>query len=375
MSSSIALSKPIANMYFDQKIFGKLLDGLGRYIEDKNDGIFFNPHLDIQKQAVHVIKDAPSPFDRLLIQEAVPTGIRAIDSLLTVGKGQRIGIFAGAGCGKTSLLASLARGIKADAVVLGLIGERGREVGEFLEKEFDADLSARSILVCATSDSSAFERVRAAFTATAIAESLRAQGKHVLLLIDSLTRLARAQREIGLSIGEPPARNGYPPSVYSLLPKLIERAGITKQGAITAFYTVLTEQDSVVHDAIGDEVRSLVDGHIILSRKLAEMGHYPAIDVLKSLSRVMSSVTASQHQTLSNDFRHMLSRYEALELLVKLGEYKPGNDAIDDRAIKLYPQLNKFLKQNTSENSSANSNANANFDMTLKALANVLASH
>lgn len=295
---------------------------------------------------VPVIRDAPNATDRPRISAILSTGVRAIDGLLTLGRGQRIGVFAGPGCGKTTLMASIARGCAADVIIFGLIGERGRELNEFLEHELDEDLVRKTIIVCATSDRTSMERSRAAFSATAIAEAFRARGMNVLLLIDSLTRFARAQREIGLAAGEPPARGGYTPSVYTMLPRLIERSGSTSQGSITALYTVLVDGEAV-SDPIGDEARSLLDGHIVLTKKLAEQGHYPAIDVLASISRVMSNIVSPLQRQAATRFRELLARYDEMELLIRLGEYKLGGDPVADTAVRLRPEQLQFLRQDT----------------------------
>jgi type III secretion protein N (ATPase) len=268
-------------------------------------------------------------------------------------------VFAGPGCGKTTLMAAIARGCQAEAIVFGLIGERGRELNEFLEHELDAELIRKTVVVCATSDRTSMERSRAAFTATAIAEGFRDRGKKVLLLVDSLTRFARAQREIGLAAGEPPARGGFTPSVYTMLPRLIERAGATPQGSITAMYTVLVDGESS-SDPIGDEAKSLLDGHILLTRKLAEQGHYPAIDVLASISRVMSNVTTREHRKSASRFRELMSRYQEMELLIRLGEYKSGSDPVADQAVRLRPDQLAFLRQDTSSSD--------DYDQTLAAM-------
>nr|WP_230411604.1 FliI/YscN family ATPase [Collimonas humicola] len=324
-------------------LFGSVLDGFGR-LEFRAPAAV--DMISTWRQTVPVIRDAPKASERPRIATALPTGVRAIDALLTMGKGQRIGVFAGPGCGKTTLMAAIARGCQADAIVFGLIGERGRELNEFLQFELDAELVKKTIIVCATSDRTSMERSRAAFTATAIAEAFRARGKNVLLLIDSLTRFARAQREIGLAAGEPPARGGYTPSVYTMLPRLIERAGSTPEGSITAMYTVLVDGESA-SDPIGDEAKSLLDGHIVLTRKLAEQGHYPAIDVLASISRVMSNVSVPEQRAAASHFRELLTRYQEMELLIRLGEYKAGTDPLADRAVKMRPQQMKFLRQDT----------------------------
>ncbi|UDJ87276.1 type III secretion system ATPase SctN [Erwinia amylovora] len=325
-----------------EQLLGSVLDGFGRALEPGGHSAFAEPGT--QVRAVPVLNDAPPPTERPRITTPLPTGLRAIDGLLTIGNGQRVGIFAGAGCGKTTLLAELARNTPCDAIVFGLIGERGRELREFLDHELDDELRSRTVLLCATSDRSSMERARAAFTATAIAEAFRAEGKSVLLIVDSLTRFARAQREIGLALGEPPGRGGLPPSVYTLLPRLVERAGQTQQGAITALYSVLIEQDSM-NDPVADEVRSLIDGHIVLSRRLAERNHYPAIDVLASLSRTMSNVVEPGHMMQAGRLRSLMAAYQQVEMLIRLGEYQPGNDSLTDAAVNANDIINRFLRQ------------------------------
>lgn len=324
-------------------LFGGVLDGFG-YLQFRAPAA--GDAVSTWRETVPVIRDAPKATDRPRIDTALPTGVRAIDGLLTMGRGQRIGVFAGPGCGKTTLMAAIARGCEADAIVFGLIGERGRELNEFLQYELDAELVKKTIIVCATSDRTSMERSRAAFTATAIAEAFRARGKRVLLLIDSLTRFARAQREIGLAAGEPPARGGYTPSVYTMLPRLIERAGNTPEGSISAMYTVLIDGEAT-SDPIGDEAKSLLDGHIVLTRKLAEQGHYPAIDVLASISRVMSNVTTPEQRKSAAHFRELQSRYQEMELLIRLGEYKAGGDPVADRAVAMRSAQLDFLRQDT----------------------------
>ncbi len=325
-----------------EALLGRVLDGFGQPLDRRAPLSIGDPSV----VTMPVIAAAPAPTERPRIDTTFGVGVRVIDSLFTLGEGQRIGILAGPGCGKTSLMAAIARGSDADAIVFGLIGERGREVREFTEHELPPEVVAKSVFVCATSDRPAIERTRAAFTATTIAEGLRNRGFKVLLVVDSLTRLARAQREIGLAAGEPPARAGFPPSVYALLPRLIERAGKTERGSITAIYTVLTEGDWR-SDPISEEAVSLLDGHIMLSRKLANQGHYPAVDVLSSISRTMSNVVGSEHIRAAAKFRDLLSRFGELEMLIRLGEYKPGNDPDSDRAVEMNPQLNEFLRQDT----------------------------
>lgn len=329
-------------------IYGQVYDGMGRLLGNTEEGIFCKQIKTDNQYIKPVVAEAVAAIEKPRIDEPLITGIKVIDTMLTIGEGQRVGLFAGAGCGKTTLLASLARGAMADVAIFGLIGERGRELKEFLDHELDEELRQRTIIVCATSDRSSMERSRAAFTATAIAEAFRDQGKKVLLFIDSLTRFARAQREIGLAAGEPPAKGGFPPSVYAMLPRLIERAGKTHRGSITAIYTVLMEADSL-SDPIADEAVSLLDGHIILSRKLVEKSHFPAIDVLKSLSRTMVNVVTKEHIATAKRVRGLLANYSELELLIKLGEYQPGNDEESDEAVQLSPEIMKFLQQDTRE--------------------------
>jgi type III secretion protein N (ATPase) len=326
-----------------EHLLGCVLDGFGRM---QFRTAIMPPQQPGWREIVPVVRDAPQATDRPRIDTVLATGVRAIDGLLTMGLGQRIGVFAGPGCGKTTLMASIARGCEVDVIIFGLIGERGRELNEFLQHELDDALVRKTIIVCATSDRTSMERARAAFSATAIAEAFRARGKNVLLLIDSLTRFARAQREIGLAAGEPPARGGFTPSVYTMLPRLIERAGTTPQGAITALYTVLVDGENS-SDPIGDEARSLLDGHIVLTKKLAEQGHYPAIDVLASISRVMSNVATPAQRQSAIRFRALMARYDEMELLIRLGEYKPGGDPVADCAVRLRPEQLAFLRQDT----------------------------
>ncbi|MDW6001964.1 FliI/YscN family ATPase [Vibrio mangrovi] len=330
----------------DDSLLGSVLDGFGRLLQGPQPAFT----LAQDESSYPVINDALAPTERPRISTPMPTGVRAIDGLLTIGEGQRIGVFAGAGCGKTTLLAELARNMPCDVIVFGLIGERGRELREFLDHELDEELRRQSVLVCSTSDKTSMERARAASTATAIAEGFRARGKRVLLLIDSLTRFARAQREIGLAAGEPPGRGGFPPSVYTMLPRLVERAGnMEGAGSITALYTVLIEGDVIAGDPVADEVRSLLDGHIILSRKLAEKNHYPAIDVLGSISRTMTNVTHKEHLQCAGRLRNLMSAYKDVEMLIQLGEYEQGNNPLTDEAVNLQPGINQFLQQSMRE--------------------------
>jgi type III secretion protein N (ATPase) len=329
-------------IHIGEGLLGCVLDGFGRGLQGPGEAFT----LARSGQTFPVIADALDPTQRPRISQPMPSGVRAIDAMLTIGEGQRLGLFAGAGCGKTTLLAELARNMPCDVIVFGLIGERGRELREFLDHELDEALRERSVLVCATSDRTSMERARAASTATAIAEGFRAQGKRVLLLIDSLTRFARAQREIGLAAGEPPGRGGFPPSVYTMLPRLVERAGnMEGAGSITALYTVLIEGDVIAGDPVADEVRSLLDGHIILSRKLAEKNHYPAIDVLGSISRTMANVATRDQLRAAGQLRHLLAAYQEVEMLIRLGEYEQGHDPLTDTAVTLQEEINRFLRQ------------------------------
>lgn len=295
--------------------------------------------------------EPPAPFTRQLIAQPMSLGVRAIDSLLTLGRGQRMGIFGEPGVGKSSLLASIVRNSDADVIVIGLIGERGREVRELLQGQLDADARARTVAVVATSDRPAAERVRAAYVATAHAEYHRDQGRNVLLLMDSLTRFARAQREIGLAVGEPPTRRGYPPSFFSALPRLLERAGPGATGSITALYTVLTEGEAAM-DPVAEETRSILDGHIVLSAELAQRDHFPAIDVLRSRSRLMEQVASAEHKRMAARMRELIARRQQIELLIQVGEYAAGSDPLADEAIARHGAIEGFLRQPSHEHDS-----------------------
>jgi type III secretion protein N (ATPase) len=301
----------------------------------------------------------PNPLRRRMIERPLSLGVRALDATLTCGEGQRMGIFAAAGGGKSTLLASIVRNCEADVTVLALIGERGREVREFIEHDLGPEGLARSVLVVATSDRSAMERLKAAYVATAVAEYFRDQGQRVLLMMDSVTRFARAQREIGLAAGEPPTRRGFPPSVFATLPQLMERAGQSEDGSITALYTVLVEGDDMT-EPVADETRSILDGHIILSRKLAAANHYPAIDVLASVSRVMNQIASKEHRSAAGRLRQLMAKYEEVEILIKLGEYKPGGDPVTDEAVQKIEEIRKFLQQSLDDR--------ANYQETLNGL-------
>ncbi|AGU53191.1 ATPase, FliI/YscN family [Variovorax paradoxus B4] len=317
-------------------LLGRVLDALGQPIDERG------PLKTRTQLPVH--REPVSPLARRMIEAPLPTGIRAVDSLLTLGEGQRVGVFAPPGVGKSTLLGMFARGATADVNVIALIGERGREVKEFIEHNLGAEGLAKTVMVVSTSDRPPMERIKSAYVATTIAEHFRDQGKKVLLLVDSLTRFARAQREIGLASGEPPTRRSYPPSIFSMLPQLLERAGQGRTGSITAVYSVLTEGDEE-NDPIAEEVRSILDGHIVLSRKVAAANRYPAIDVLASISRVMPLVASQDHRAAAARFRSLLAKYQEMELLVQIGEYKAGGDALADEAIRMRPAMLDFLSQ------------------------------
>jgi type III secretion protein N (ATPase) len=320
---------------------------LGRVISGLGDPIDGQGPLQCSEERL-VFADPPDPMSRAMVDRPLPTGIRIIDGLMTLGEGQRMGIFAPAGVGKSTLMGMLARGAECDVSVIALIGERGREVREFIEFILGPEGMARSVVVCATSDRSSIERAKAAYVATAVAEYFRDQGQRVLLMMDSLTRFARAQREIGLAAGEPPARRGFPPSVYAELPRLLERTGMGATGSITALYTVLAEDDSG-SDPIAEEVRGILDGHMILSRKIAAKNQYPAIDVLASLSRVMTQVVPLQHAEAAGALRNLMAKYDEVEMLVQVGEYQAGNDLVADIAIERIGEIRAFLSQKTTE--------------------------
>lgn len=321
-------------------VLGRVVDSLGRPIDGKG------PVRATEFRPVFALP--PTPMERQMIEHPLSTGVKIIDGLMTLGEGQRMGIFAPAGVGKSTLMGMLARGTACDIAVIALIGERGREVREFIEIILGEAGMARSVVVCATSDRSSIERAKAAHAATAIAEYFRDQGLKVLLMMDSLTRFARAQREIGLAAGEPPARRGFPPSVFAEIPRLLERAGMGATGSITALYTVLAEDESG-GDPIAEEVRGILDGHMILSRKIAAKNQYPAIDVLGSLSRVMSQIVPRAHQQAAGRLRRLMAKYDEMEMLVQMGEYKPGADALADEAVNKDPAIRGFLNQATDD--------------------------
>jgi type III secretion protein N (ATPase) len=317
-------------------LLGHVVDGLGRPL-DTEGPLALTTYVPVDR--------APPPaLERRPVTRVLGTGVRALDSFATLGQGQRVGLFAGSGVGKSRLLGSLARGAAVDVVVVALVGERGREVGDFLREHLGEEGRRRAVVVVSTSDAPALERLRAAQVATAIAESFRDQGQSVLLLVDSITRVARAQRDVGLAAGEPPVRRGYPPSVFSMLPRLLERSGQSATGAITAVYTVLVEGDDLA-EPIADEVRGLLDGHVVLDRDLAARGHYPAIDVLRSLSRVMGDITNDAHQRAARVLRELLAAHESKRDLIALGAYVRGKDPLTDRAIQALPEIQRLLRQ------------------------------
>ena len=331
--------KPLAVAVGDA-LLGHTLDGIGRPTDCET--------LIGLTKTYPVDAMPPDPMEREIIHEVLPLGVKAVDGLLTIGKGQRIGIFAGSGVGKSTLLGMFARNTKADINVIALIGERGREVREFIERDMGEEGMRRSVVVVATSDKPALIRNRAAKTATAIAEYFRDQGKDVLLMMDSLTRFSMAQREIGLASGEPPVTRGYPPSVYSEMPKLLERAGNSDKGSITGLYTVLVDGDDF-NEPITDTARSILDGHIVLNRKIAQKNHYPAIDVLASISRCMSQIATDEHKKLAGHVKNVMATYAEAEDLINIGAYKNGSNKEIDEAIQKIGAVNQFLMQDTME--------------------------
>ncbi|WP_176086021.1 FliI/YscN family ATPase [Martelella sp. HB161492] len=323
-----------------ESIVGRVLDSLGRPVDN---GPPLGPC-----DRYPANRPPPDPMTRPPIDKPFYLGVRALDGTLTCGEGQRMGIFAAAGGGKSTLVSQLVRFARYDRCVVALIGERGREVREFIEHQLGPEGMARAVVIVATSDRPAVEQVKAAYTATAIAEYFRDQGGRVLLIMDSLTRFARAQRQIGLAAGEPPTRRGFPPSVFEQLPGLVERAGRTPRGSITALYTVLVEGDDM-NEPVADETRSLLDGHIILSRKLASAGHYPAIDVSQSASRVLNNIVSPSHLSAIQKLRGLMAKYEEIELLVRIGEYAAGADPLADEALERKPAIDRFLRQSTKD--------------------------
>jgi ATP synthase in type III secretion protein N len=335
----IGLGRPLSVKVGDM-LLGRVIDSLGEPVDG-------GPP--IESDTLRPIFAAPpDPMSRRMIEAPLPTGVRVVDAMMTLAEGQRMGIFAPAGVGKSTLLGMFARGASCDVNVIALIGERGREVREFVELILGPEGMARSVVVCATSDRSSMERAKAAYVATAIAEYFRDRGQRVLLMMDSLTRFARAGREIGLAAGEPPARRGFPPSIFAELPRLLERAGMSATGSITALYTVLAEDDSG-SDPIAEEVRGILDGHMILSREIAAKNQYPAIDVLASLSRVMSQVVPDSYVQASARIRELMAKHREVEMLLQIGEYQAGMNAVADEAIAKADAIKAFLSQRTSE--------------------------
>lgn len=335
-------------------LLGRILDGLGRPMDGKPDPIC--------ELRYPIIASPPNAMERQMISRPMETGVRAIDGVLTLGEGQRMGIFAGSGVGKSTLLGMIARNCTAEINVICLVGERGREVREFIENDLGPEGMARSVIICATGEAPALVRIKAALTATAIAEGFRDQGKSVLLMMDSVTRFAMAQREVGLAVGEPPSTKGYTPSVFALLPRLMERAGMGPKGAITALYTVLVDGDDT-NEPIADATRGILDGHIVLNRELTSRGHYPPIDIQKSLSRTMPFVTEPTQMKAANRMRELISAYRDVEDLVSIGAYKKGSRAISDEAIDKMDEINRFLRQDKSEG--------ADFESTVSQLSSI----
>ncbi|MBT3199247.1 MAG: FliI/YscN family ATPase [Phycisphaerales bacterium] len=354
MDSVIAKSSP-NHMRLGDGLLQRVLDGLGDPIDGKGP---------LENTELQRTDNAPTPaLSRQKISTPMMFGVRSIDGLLTCGKGQRMGIFAGSGVGKSVLLGEIARSSDADVNVVALIGERGREVRQFLEESLGPEGLKRSVVIVATSDTSPIHRVKGVFTAIKIAEYFRDKGKNVLFMMDSLTRLAHAQREIGLAAGEPPTSGGYCPSVFSMLPKVTERLGSAARGSITGMITVLVEGDDM-NDPVADSVRSLLDGHIVLSRELAERGHYPAVDVLKSISRLMNSIAAPEHQAAARKFKAIYSTYQKAEDLINIGAFAPGSNHRIDKAISLIDRVNDFLIQPTGQRSEFDQTVQQLCDMT-----------
>lgn len=334
-----ATGKPLEIKVNDQ-LLGQVCDSMGRPMSGM--------HFSMAFSTVPTNQSPPDPMKRPRITEQIELGIRSVNGLLTVGKGQRVGIFAGSGVGKSTLMGMIARNTSADLNVIALIGERGREVREFLEKDLGPEGMARSIVIVATSDQPALMRIKGAMTATAVAEYFRSKGKDVLLMMDSLTRVAMSQREIGLAVGEPPTTKGYPPSVFAMLPRLLERAGTDVRGTITAFYTVLVDGDDL-DEPISDTARGILDGHIVLDRQIAQKGQYPAVNLLKSVSRVMSEIDTPEHLRAAGRFRALLAQYTESEDLINIGAYKQGSSSAIDEAIHFHPKIIRYLCQPESE--------------------------
>jgi len=341
--SQIKVGGVTTSIFASQGFLGRIIDAFGNPLDGKP--------VPQQGKMVQLYRTPPNPILRRRIQEPLDLGVRVLNSMLSVGSGQRVGIMAGSGVGKSTLLGMIARHSKSDVNVIALVGERGREVREFVERDLGPDGLARSVVVVATGDQSALKRIRAAYYATALAEFFRDQGKKVVLMVDSVTRLAMAQREIGLSIGEPPSTKGYTPSVFSMLPKLLERAGTSQgNGSITGLYTVLVEGDDM-NEPIADATRGILDGHIVLSRRLAGKGHFPAVEILESVSRVMPDIVPPEVVEIANQARDVLATYRESEDLINIGAYKEGQNPRVDRAIKVIDNLNAFLRQKVDDKS------------------------
>lgn len=341
---SITATHGNCHAYVSNELQGRVIDALGNPLDGQP--------LPRMAHLVSLYRDPPNPVSRQRITECLDIGVKAINGLLTIGKGQRVGIMAGSGVGKSTLLGMIAQKATSDVNVIALVGERGREVREFLERDLGPEGLARSVVVVATGDQSALLRIRAAFLATSIAEFFRDQGKSVTLMVDSITRLAMAQREVGLAAGEPPSTRGYTPSVFALLPKLLERAGTCAgEGNITGLYTVLVEGDDL-NEPVADAVRGILDGHIVLSRRLAGRGHYPAIDTLQSISRVMPDIVNPEVMKMSNEIREIIASYQDAEDLITIGAYKPGQNPRVDRAVQRIEQVQQFLRQSINERES-----------------------
>jgi flagellum-specific ATP synthase len=338
--SEISATGRSLSIHVGKELLGRVIDGLGAPMDGRG------PIITDEVRSIY--NNAPNPLERKRIMQPLSTGIRSIDSILTIGQGQRVGIFAGSGVGKSVTLGMIARNTTADVNVIALVGERGREVSEFLDKELGEEGLRRSVVVVATSDQASLIRLKASFMATTIAEYFRDQGLNVMFLMDSVTRLAMAQREVGLAIGEPPTTKGYTPSVFAMLPKLLERAGNSKDGSITGLYTVLVEGDDM-NDPIADTVRSILDGHIVLSRRLASAGHYPAVDVLESISRVMVMVTTEEHRRAAHRLLDLMATYREAEDLINIGAYVKGSNPKIDESLKHIEAIRTFLKQRSED--------------------------
>ncbi|MGE4282497.1 MAG: flagellar protein export ATPase FliI [Clostridia bacterium] len=339
--SSVIATGHSLNVAVGEKMIGRVLDGLGNPIDGKGP---------LEYESYYPINNTPpAPLDRQRISQELSLGVKAIDGLLTIGKGQRVGVFAGSGVGKSTLMGMISRNSRADVNIIALIGERGREVREFIEKDLQEEGLERSIVIVATSDQPALVRMKGALLATAISEYFRDKNKDVLLLMDSLTRFAMAQREIGLAIGEPPVSRGYTPSVFAVMPKLLERTGCAENGSITALYTVLVDGDDM-NEPITDAARGILDGHIVLSRSLANRNHYPAIDVLSSISRVMGDITSAEHIQLANKVKRVMAIYKDAEDLINIGAYVKGSNSDIDYAINSIREIQSFLTQDVLEN-------------------------